>query len=176
METAENRKSFYQGAMQQGTILGVAWSMIFILIFVGTNSIPMLFTSMLIYMSSPVIAGVLATRYRKTEYNNTMSYMQAWGFVFYMYIFASIFSAFVIFAYLKWVDNGAFFHTIQQMLTESMNTPGLPESIKLQFEATSNEISRTTPIDFTWIILNSSISNACFLPFIIAIFVRKNNK
>lgn len=176
MKAEANRKSFYQGAMQQGTMLGIVWSIMFLLLFIGTDDLLMLFTSMTLFMGSPVIAALLAIKYRRTECNNTMSYMQAWGFTFYMYIFASIFCAFITFLYFKFVDGGAFFQSIQKMLTESMNTPGLPEAMKQQFQMTMEEFSRTTPIGFTWTILNSCISNSCFLPFLIAIFVRKNNK
>ena len=162
MKATESRKGFYQGAMRQGTILGIAWSIMFLLLFMGTSNILLLLTSMLLYMGSPAIAALLAIKYRKSECNNAMTYMQAWGFVFYMYIFASIFNAFVMFLYFKFID--------------SISTPGLPEVMKQQLQSTTEMISNISPTDFTWTILNGNISNACFLPFLIAIFVRKTAK
>lgn len=176
MKATESRKGFYQGAMRQGTILGIAWSIMFLLLFMGTSNILLLLTSMLLYMGSPAIAALLAIKYRKSECNNAMTYMQAWGFVFYMYIFASIFNAFVMFLYFKFIDGGAFFGSIQQMIADSINTPGLPEVMKQQLQSTTEMISNISPTDFTWTILNGNISNACFLPFLIAIFVRKTAK
>ena len=176
METNNSRSGFYQGALKQGTILGVIWSAMFILLFTGTTNIFALLISMAIYFGSPAIAAMLAIKHRRKEFNNTMTYMQAWGFTFYMYLAASLFNTLVLFLYFKFVDGGAFFQTIQQMLVQSMNTPGMPQVMQQQLAQTLELISNTSTNDFIWSILSGSISNTCILPLLIAIFVRKNPK
>ena len=69
-----------------------------------------------------------------------------------------------------------FFATMQEILTASMNLPGIDETYRQQAEQALQIIRETTTSEFTWQILGNNILNSSILPFIIAIFVRRNNK
>lgn len=175
MTGESNKRGFYQGAMYYGTILGAMWSVMYILMFIGVSNPLLLLGCMGLFVGSPFFAAMLARKYRREECCDMMKYMQAWGFIYCMYICASLLSALVIYLYLNYVDNGMFFAAIQEMLKISLELPGVDDVLRQQINETSKMIADTTASDFVWQIMSNNILNASVLPFIIAIFVRRNN-
>ena len=115
MNTQTN-KEFYQNAMRNGTILGAVWSIMYLLLFAGTTNMLSIFTCLILYFTSPFIAAKLAIKFRRNECENRMGYMQAWTFVFYMYICATLLSALVSYIYFRFFDEGAFFMSLQNKI------------------------------------------------------------
>lgn len=175
MSTQAN-KEFYQGAMYNGTILGVIWSIMYLLLFAGTTSMLSLFLCMTLYMSSPFIATRFAIRYRRDNHNNTMSFMQAWSFVLYMYLCATLLSTLVTYIYFAFFDGGTFFTTLQSMLDESLKIPNTDTALTQQIEQIKEIIDKTTTNDFVWQIMNNNLTNTTLLPMIIAVFVKRKEK
>ena len=105
-----------------------------------------------------------------------MGYLQAWIFLLYMYICATLLSALVIYIYFSYIDGGAFFMTLQKMLDESMKIAGTDELMIKQIEQTKNLIENTTTSDFVWQLMNNNLLSTTILPAIIAFFVKRNNK
>lgn len=173
MNTGNNRE-FYQKAMYCGTILGGVWSVMYLLLFAGTASMPALMVCMSLFFASPAIAVMLAVNYRKKECNDSMGYMQAWVFLFYMYICASMLSALVTFIYFRFLDNGIFFMTLQGMIEESMRLPGADAALTEQLRSALETLEQTTATDFVWQLMSNNFLSATFTPLILAIFVRKN--
>ena len=126
MDTPIN-KEFYQGAMRCGTALGAVWSIMYLLLFAGATSMLSISLCLTLYIASPFIAARYAAGYRRKECDNAMSYLQAWIFLLYMYICATLLSALVIYIYFSYIDGGAFFMTLQKMLDESMKIAGTDE-------------------------------------------------
>lgn len=176
MTEKTDKKGYYHSAMYYGTLLGAVWSLMYILLFTGMTSPLLILGCIALFIGSPFIATAFARKYRRDECGNSMKYMQAWGFIYCMYICASLLSAVIMFLYLKYADNGMFFATIQKMLAAAMEMPGTDSAIREQIEATSQIIAETSVSDFVWQTLSNNILNASILPLIIAIFVRRNNK
>ena len=176
MEAAYNKKDFYHSSMYYGTMLGIVWSVMYILLFAGTGSITMLMFSSALFFASPFIAISFARKHRREDCNDTMTFTQAWIFMFYMYICASMFSALVSFVYLRFIDNGAFFMSLQSILQAGAELQGTDEVMKQQIKELSDTIGNTSPTDFVWQLLSNSMFNTSVLPLALAIFVRKNNK
>lgn len=169
----QTNKEFYQGAMYNGTILGAVWSIMYIMLFTGiTNMLSLLLVTTL-YIASPFIAAKLAIKYRRKECNNTMSYIQAWSFLLYMYICATLLSALVAYAYFAFLDGGAFFISLQNILEETKQIAGTDELLIQQIEQTTNIIDQTTTSDFVWQIMNNNLFNSSILPLVIAAFIKR---
>ena len=162
--------------MYYGTMLGIIWSIMYVLVFIGLKSPVLLLTCIALFIGSPFFAASFAKKYRRNECGNCMRYMQAFTFLYWMYICASLLSTLAMFLYFRFIDNGMFFATMQEILTASMNLPGIDETYRQQAEQALQIIRETTTSEFTWQILGNNIVNSSILPFIIAIFVRKNNK
>lgn len=162
--------------MYYGTMLGIIWSIMYVLMFIGLKSPVLLLTCIALFIGSPFFAASFAKKYRRNECGNCMRYMQAFTFLYWMYICASLLSTLAMFLYFRFIDNGMFFATMQEILTASMNLPGIDETYRQQAEQALQIIRETTTSEFTWQILGNNIVNSSILPFIIAIFVRRNNK
>lgn len=162
--------------MYYGTMLGIIWSIMYLLMFAGLKSPVLLLTCIALFIGSPFFAASFAKKYRRNECGNCMRYMQAFTFLYWMYICASLLSTLAMFLYFRFIDNGMFFATMQEILTASMNLPGIDETYRQQAEQALQIIRETTTSEFTWQILGNNILNSSILPFIIAIFVRRNNK
>ncbi|MBR4988777.1 MAG: DUF4199 domain-containing protein [Bacteroidaceae bacterium] len=175
MNTQTN-KEFYQNAMRNGTILGAVWSIMYLLLFAGTTNMLSIFTCLVLYFTSPFIAAKLAIKFRRNECENRMGYMQAWTFVFYMYICATLLSALVSYIYFRFFDEGAFFMSLQNMLNESMKIAGADELMTQQIKETQNIIDNATTGSFVWQIMNNNLVSSTIMPLVIAIFVKKNDK
>jgi hypothetical protein len=175
MNTQTN-KEFYQSAMRNGTVLGAVWSIMYLLLFAGTANMLSLFTCLVLYFASPFIAAKLAIKFRRNECENRMGYMQAWTFVFYMYICATLLSALVSYIYLRFFDEGAFFMSLQTMLDESIKIAGTDELMIQQIKETQKIIDDTTTGSFVWQIMNNNLVSSTIMPLVIAIFVKNNDK
>ena len=162
--------------MYYGTMLGIIWSIMYVLMFIGLKSPVLLLTCIALFIGSPFFAASFAKKYRRNECGNCIRYMQAFTFLYWMYICACLLSALVMFLYFRFIDNGMFFATIQEVLTASMNFPGIDEAYRQQAELSLQTIQNSTTSEFVWYILGNNIFNASILPLIIAIFVRRNNK
>ncbi len=173
--TKINNKDFYQGALYNGTLLGAVWSIMYLLLFAATTSIPAMFLCMILFFASPFIAAKFAIRYRKKELDNTMTYMQAWIFMFYMYISATLLSALVSYIYFRFIDGGTFFMTLNTILDESMKVAGTDGQLLQQVEQTKAIIDKTSTSDFVWQLMNNNLMNATIMPLVIALFVKKKN-
>lgn len=162
--------------MYYGTMLGIIWNIMYVLMFIGLKSPVLLLTCIALFIGSPFFAASFAKKYRRNECGNCIRYMQAFTFLYWMYICASLLSTLAMFLYFRFIDNGMFFATMQEILTASMNLPGIDETYRQQAEQALQIIRETTTSEFTWQILGNNILNSSILPFIIAIFVRRNNK
>lgn len=176
MEVQSSNRGFYHSAMYYGTMLGIIWSIMYVLMFIGLKSPVLLLTCIALFIGSPFFAASFAKKYRRNECGNCIRYMQAFTFLYWMYICACLLSALTMFLYFRFIDNGMFFATIQEVLTASMNFPGIDEAYRQQTELSLQTIQNSTTSEFVWYILGNNIVNASILPFIIAIFVRRNNK
>lgn len=171
--TVDKRKEFYQAAMYNGTLLGAVWSVMYLLLFIGTDNIISMMLCMALFVSSPFIAANLAIKHRRKEWNNTMGYLQAWIFVFYMYVCATLLSALVSYIYLTFIDGGAMFMTLQKILDESLKLAGTDALLAQQIEQTKNIIEQTTTGDFVWQLMSRNFFDATIMPLIIALFVKR---
>ena len=172
-----NSNGFLQSAMKYGTYLGIFWAVMYVFLFKYLNH-P--FLSMLcpaMFFGSPVVAAFLAINYRKKECWNFMTYSQAWSFLFFMYICATILSTLTNYLYFKYIDNGSFIANYNDMILQVMNTPGLDEGmttqIKSVFEPTMELLSQMSIKEMVMMWLNNNILSTLILPAIIAMFVRK---
>lgn len=173
MEPTISRKDFYQGAMYNGTLLGALWSAMYLLLFAGVGSTISMFLCLVLFFLSPFIAVKLAVYFRRKECDDTMSYLQAWLFTFYMYICATLLSTLVSFIYFRFIDGGTFLMSLQNMIEEAMKLAATNELLVQQYEQTMTLIAQITERDIVWQLMNNNLLNATFLSLVLALFIKK---
>lgn len=169
----EISKEFHQSAMRNGTILGVVWSAMYLLLFMGTTNTAALMLVAALYFSSPFIAAKLAIKYRRTECNDIMPYTHAWLYVAYMYLCATLLSTLVIYIYFTFIDGGTFFMSLQSILDETAGMTGTDEQFLQQIEQTKNILEQITIGSFVWQNMSNNLFSTSVMSLVIALFVKR---
>jgi hypothetical protein len=102
----ENKLSLRRYAMYFGTCMGIYWIIKFIIFLLGLSSpfLSLLFTVLTIAV--PFI-GVYYTRsFRNRICGGSITFMQSWAFMVFMYISASLLVAVAHYIYFRFMDNG----------------------------------------------------------------------
>lgn len=172
----EYSTDFYQSAMRYGTYLGIAWAIMYIFLFNGVTSPMLLLIAMVLFFASPFIACRFAVKHRKEELGNSMSFAQAFKFLFIMYMCATILSAATNYFYLNYIDCGNFLSQIDFAMTETARMLENDAAALEQINSTREIFSNLSTSSLTWEFLNNNFLNCLILPPIIALFVKKNNQ
>ena len=79
-------------AMEYGTFLGIAWSIVFILYAtsITKNNILLMLLSSGLLILLPILAFYLSWRYSAKSPTQSISWIQSWSFVFMMFVYASL--------------------------------------------------------------------------------------
>ena len=168
-----NPAGFNQAAMKYGTYLGISWAVMYIALFNGVTNPILMMTAIVLFFASPFIAGFLATRYRRSELEDSMSFLQAVKFLFIMYICATLLSAATNYIYLNYIDNGYFLSQIDRIMSEMVKIEGNNPIALEQLNATKELFSKFSTSGFTWEFLSNNIFCSIMLPPIIAFFIKR---
>lgn len=173
MQKERNNNIFSQMAMQNGTLLGLLWCIMYASFILGLTNIFFAFMFLAINFASPFYAGYLAKKFRKEHCNDCWNFSQAFTFLLIMYICASLLSAVVQFLYFKFIDNGYFMQTMQQLVSILNENPQASSSMTSELNTALDTLAGLSTKGLIINFLSSNITNAIFLAPIIALFVRK---
>ena len=173
---AENidKKGFYQSAMYHGTLLGVVWCVMYVMLIAGSSNLMMLLISSSLGIASPFIAAYFAKKYRREVCGNIIPYPRALLYLIIMYLCATLLSTVILFIYINYIDDGSFMNILHESIAILQDTPEVDKYTAALLEEISVMFQKMGPSDFVWQIMDGNISNSIILPLIIAIFVRKN--
>ena len=167
-------RHFYHHAMKYGTYLGIAWAIMYILLFQSYASQYLSMAAIALFFTSPFIACRLAVNFGRNECGRHMKYSQTWIFLLCMYICATLFSALTNYIFLNVIDQGALLMEINNALTQIISSPTIGEEEKAAFENIQDLASRLTTNDITWQLLSNNIYCSMIMPPLIAIFASRN--
>lgn len=174
MPNKENN-TFYQRAMQCGTLLGLLWIAMYTSCIAGFANPFFVLLFMALNIASPFYAGYMAIKYRRTECNNILPYSKAFLFVLTMYICASMLSALAHFIYFEFFDNGYFVQLLMEIKKLLDSDPQQFGQLSKDFNDTITLLTGDGMNNMVLNILTSNISNGTLLSLIIAIFVKRSN-
>lgn len=153
---AENRGYMQRYAMLFGTYMGGFWILKFILFPVGLSVPFLLFLFMGLTLCVPFMGYYYARMYRNQVCGGGISFLHAWVFTVFMYMFAALLAAVV------------------DTLAQS-NMPGMDSYIATYQEAL--ETARLlSPIDITLQMISSNVFWGSILAFPTALFVMRRKK
>ena len=173
---AEN-KGYMQYAMLFGTYLGGYWILKFILFPLGLT-IPFLsFLFVGLTLCVPFMGYYYVRMYRNTVCSGSISFLHAWIFTVFMYMFAALLTAVAHYIYFRFIDHGYIINTYTNILNAAtQNTlPGM-DSYITQIKEAMNVIKAFSPTDITLQLLSQNVFYCSILAIPTALIVMKKKK
>lgn len=155
---AENRGYMQRYAMLFGTYMGGFWILKFILFPVGLSVPFLLFLFMGLTLCVPFMGYYYARMYRNQVCGGGISFLHAWVFTVFMYMFAALLAAVAHYIYFRFIDHGYVINTCETMVDTlaQSNMPGMDSYIATYQEAL--ETARLlSPIDITLQMISSNV-------------------
>lgn len=176
MQENNNNGTFSQHAMQNGTLLGLLWCVMYLSFIAGFTNIFYSFLFLALNIASPFFAGYLAIAYRKRFCENQLTYYKSLVFLFIMYVCAALLSAVMQTIYFSFFDNGYFIQTMQQMTGFLKESPEISDEMLQQLSIAIESLTQLGTKEIVINFLSSNIMNSAIITPIIALFVKRNPK
>lgn len=166
--------SSQEQALQYGTLMGIFWIVKFCLLPLGFH-IPILQLLFLLgTIFTPVLAFLLARKYRKDNPQDKFPFFKAFYFILSMYMAATLLVAVAHYVYFKYIDQGYLISMYQQLLEEIKHTaqPEIGISVD-QLTQAFDLISTLTPLQLTFQLMSQNMFYGILLSAITAFIVKR---
>lgn len=173
---AEN-KGYMQYAMLFGTYLGGYWILKFILFPLGLT-IPFLsFLFVGLTLCVPFMGYYYVRMYRNTICSGSISFLHAWIFTVFMYMFAALLTAVAHYIYFRFIDHGFVINAYESQI-DILNKSGVPdiEAYTNMFQETLETVKSLTPIDITMQLVSWNVFCGSLLALPTALFVMRRKR
>ena len=171
----DQRKNFQEAAMRYGTMMGIFWTLKFVLFPLGMQSPLLLMAFFLLTLIVPVVGFFLVRQYRDRECEGVLTFSRAFLFTSFMYLFATLFVTIAHYIYFRYLDNGLIVGTYQEMLTQmnAVATADMKTSIE-QFQQALDIIASLSPLDISIQLITQNVFYCTLIALPTALLVRKN--
>ena len=173
----EKKRTFQEDTMRYGTIMGIFWTLKFILFPFGMQRPLLLMAFFLLTLIVPVVGFFLARQYRDRECEGILSFSRAFLFTSFMYMFAALFVTIAHYIYFRYMDNGYIVSCYQDMLTQVTTTATgeLKESMD-QFQQALDIISTLSPLEISIQLITQNIFYCTLIALPTALLVKREKK
>ena len=173
----EKKRNFQEDAMRYGTIMGIFWTLKFVLFPMGMTMPLLLMAFFLLTLIVPVAGFFLVRQYRDKECQGILSFSRAFLFTSFMYLFAALFATIVHYIYFRFMDNGLIVNTYQDMLNQmsTVATDDLKPSLE-QFRQALDIIATLSPLEISIQLITQNIFYCTLIALPTAILVMRNPK
>lgn len=170
----ENKGYLQRYAMLFGTYLGGFWILKFILFPLGFASPFLLLLFGVLTLCVPFMAYYYVRMYRNQVCGGTISFLHAWIFTVFMYMFAALLTAVAHYIYFRYIDNGFILNSYESMLNDlaSNALPGM-ELYTDQLKEALGVMRTLSPIDITTQLISQNVFYGSLLAIPTALFVMK---
>lgn len=173
----ERSKSMMQGAMRAGTVMGVFWIVKFVFFPLGLGNIFLLTLFGVLTCAVPFIGYRLTRIYRDSTMGGQMSFLQAWVFGMWMYLFASMLTAVAHFVYFSFIDHGYVLSYYQNTLDAfAAAVHAGEEALIEQMQLALDVFYQFTPTDIVWQLLSQNVFYGSIIALITAPLVMRRKK
>lgn len=173
----ENRGYMQRYAMLFGTYMEVFDIEVHTLFRWDCRFLFLLFLFMGLTLCVPFMGYYYARMYRNQVCGGGISFLHAWIFTVFMYMFAALLAAVAHYIYFRFIDHGYVINTCETMVDTlaQSNMPGMDSYIATYQEAL--ETARLlSPIDITLQMISSNVFWGSILAFPTALFVMRRKK
>ncbi|AVM51910.1 uncharacterized protein DUF4199 [Bacteroides zoogleoformans] len=173
----ENKGHMQRYAMLFGTYIGVYWILKFILFPIGLTVpfLALLFMGLTICV--PFMGYYYVRMYRNMACRGSISFLHAWVFTVFMYMFAALLTAVAHYIYFRFIDDGYIITTCEAMIDmlAQSTTPGMEGYISTYREAL-DAARLFTPIDITMQLVSWNVFIGSILAFPTSLFVMRRKR
>lgn len=144
--------------MKYGTVMGIFWTLKFVLFPLGMENPLLLMAFFLLTLIVPVVGFFLVRQYRDRECEGVLPFSRAFLFTSFMYMFAALFVTMAHYIYFRYMDNGMIVNTYQDMLTQmnAVATDDLKPSLE-QFQQVLDLIASLSPLEISIQLITQNI-------------------
>lgn len=173
----EQPNSLHKYAMQFGTYMGLFWIAKFILVPLGVE-IPFLQIPFLILtLAVPFLGYYYARMFRDRVCGGNISFLQAWLFTLFMYMFAAILAAVAHYIYFRFIDHGLLYDTYYHVIQEYKKLDGQEtQELWKQIEEALGIWGSFSPIELIFQMISSNVFYGSILAIPTALLVMKKKK
>ena len=171
----DQRKNFQEAAMRYGTVMGIFWTLKFVLFPMGMQSPLLLMAFFLLTLIVPVAGFFLVRQYRDRECRGVLSFSRAFLFTSFMYLFAALFATIAHYVYFRYIDGGLIVNTYQDMLTqmEAIATADMKASLD-QFQQALDIIAALSPLEISIQLITQNVFYCTLIALPTALLVKRN--
>ena len=173
----EKKRNFQEDAMKYGTIMGIFWTIKFVLFPLGMENPLLLMAFFLLTLIVPVVGFFLVRQYRDRECGGILNFSRAFLFTSFMYMFAALFATIAHYIYFRYMDNGMIVNTYQNMLTQmsAVATDDLKPSLE-QFQEALDIIASLSPLEISIQLITQNIFYCTLIALPTALLVMRKQK
>lgn len=174
---AENRGYMQRYAMLFGTYLGGYWILKFILFPMGLI-VPFLFILFIgLTLCVPFMGYYYTRMYRNQVCGGSISFLHAWIFTVFMYIFAALLTAVAHYIYFKFIDHGFAINSYETLINglAENKIPGTKVYID-QLREVISVMHTLSPIEITMQLMSQNVFYGSILAIPTALFVMRRKK
>lgn len=163
--------------MHFGTYMGAYWVLKFILFPLGLTIPFLLFLFIGLTLGVPFMGYYYTRMYRNKICGGEISFVQAWIFTVFMYMFAALLTATAHFIYFRFIDQGFIINTYTVLLDNALQAgvPGMGTYIS-QFKEAMEIVRSLSPIDITLQLLSQNVFYGSILAIPTALIVMNKKK
>jgi hypothetical protein len=161
--------------MRYGTVMGIFWTLKFVLFPMGMQSPLLLMAFFLLTLIVPVAGFFLVRQYRDRECGGVLSFSRAFLFTSFMYLFAALFATIAHYVYFRYIDGGLIVNTYQDMLTqmEAIATADMKASLD-QFQQALDIIASLSPLEISIQLITQNVFYCTLIALPTALLVKRN--
>ena len=161
--------------MRYGTVMGIFWTLKFVLFPMGMQSPLLLMAFFLLTLIVPVAGFFLVRQYRDRECGGVLSFSRAFLFTSFMYLFAALFATIAHYVYFRYIDGGLIVNTYQDMLTqmETIATADMKASLD-QFQQALDIIAALSPLEISIQLITQNVFYCTLIALPTALLVKRN--
>lgn len=174
---AKNKINLQRHAMHFGTFMGIYWIAKFVLFPTGLSNPFLMLLFFVLTMVVPFMGYFYARSFRNKICGGSITFMQSWIFMLFMYLFASLLVAVAHYIYFRFFDNGSVMDAYSVLLEQSKNVPGFAEIIEeYKYQDIIDTIRSMSAIEITMQLLSQNMLYCSILALITAPFVVKKKQ
>ena len=171
---AENRINLQRYAMHFGTYMGIYWIAKFVLFPMGLSNSLLLLLFFILTMAVPFVGYYYARSFRDKICGGSITFMQSWIFMVFMYLFAALLVAVAHYIYFRYIDNGYVMDAYANIFEQAKSVPGFSEMMEqYQYKEVIDMIRSMSAIEITMQLLSQNMLYCSILALITAPFVTK---
>ena len=173
----EKKPTLQEHAMRYGTLMGVFWTLKFVLFPLGMQMPLLLMAFFLLTLIVPVVGFFFVRQYRDRECEGILSFSRAFLFTAFMYMFAALFVTIAHYIYFRYMDHGLIVNTYQEMLTQmgSVAIGDMKTSLD-QFQQALDIIATLSPLEICIQLITQNIFYCTLIAIPTALLVMRKKK